>query len=59
MPMPMVSLAFAAENHGARIIAITGAMTGVSFLVVFLRIYVRPVMLRTMGVMIIRSAGTF
>lgn len=45
----MISPEFAAEDHGKRILAITGTITGVSFLVVFLRVYVRAVMLKTVG----------
>lgn len=48
-PMPVLSPEFLAENHGTRIIIITSVITGVSFLVVFLRVYVRAVMLKTVG----------
>jgi hypothetical protein len=48
-PMPALSPEFLAENHGTRIIIITSVITGVSFLAVFLRVYVRAVMLKTVG----------
>jgi hypothetical protein len=48
-PMPMISPAYAAEDHGKRILAITGTITGVSLVVVSMRIYVRAVMLKTFG----------
>jgi hypothetical protein len=46
-PMPVLSPEFLAEDHGTRIIIVTAVITGVSFLVVFLRVYVRAVMLKT------------
>jgi hypothetical protein len=48
-PLPMLSPEFLAEDHGTRIIIITATITGVSFLAVFLRVYVRAVMLKTVG----------
>jgi len=48
-PLPMISPEFAAEDHGKRILAITGTITGVSLAVVVLRVYVRAVMLKTLG----------
>jgi hypothetical protein len=48
-PMPALSPEFLAENNGPRIIIITSTITGISFLVVFLRVYVRAVMLKTVG----------
>ena len=47
--MAELSPEFLAENHGPRIIIITATITGVSFLVVFLRVYVRAVMLKKVG----------
>jgi len=47
--MPVLSRDFLAEDHGTRIIIITVVITGVSFLVVSLRVYVRAVMLKTVG----------
>jgi len=48
-PMPVLSRDFLAEDHGTRIIILTAVITGVSFLVVSLRVYVRAVMLKTVG----------
>jgi hypothetical protein len=48
-PQPMFSPEFLAEDHGTRIIIITATITGVFFLAVFLRVYVRAVMLKTVG----------
>lgn len=47
--MPILTPEVAAENHGMRIIVITAVITGVSFVVVSLRVYVRVVMLKTVG----------
>ena len=47
--MPVLSREFLAEDHGTRIIIITAAITGISFLVVSLRVYVRAVMLKNVG----------
>lgn len=47
--MPVLSPEFLAENHGTRIITITAVMTGASGLAVFLRMYVRAVMLKKVG----------
>jgi hypothetical protein len=44
--MPLLSREFPAEDQGTRIIMITAVITGVSFLVVSLRVYVRAVMLK-------------
>jgi hypothetical protein len=48
-PVPVLSRDFLAEDHGTRIIILTAVITGVSFLVVFLRVYVRAVTLKTVG----------
>jgi hypothetical protein len=48
-PTPMLSREFLTEDHGTRIIIIMAVITGVSFLVVSLRFYVRAVMLKTVG----------
>jgi hypothetical protein len=47
--MEVFSPEFLAEGHGTMIITVTAVITGVSFLVVILRVYVRAVMLQTIG----------
>ncbi|PMD25498.1 hypothetical protein NA56DRAFT_699435 [Hyaloscypha hepaticicola] len=65
-PILVLPREFPAENQGTRIIMITAAITGVSFLVVSLRVYVRAVMLKnvesddyTMMVAMLFAAGVF
>ena len=38
------------ESHGQRIVAVTGCFTAFASLVVLARLYVRSVMLKTMGI---------
>jgi hypothetical protein len=45
----MFSPEFLAVDHGTRMIIITATIAGVSFLVVFFRVYVKAVMLKTVG----------
>ena len=47
--VPVFSREFLAEDHATRIIIINAVITGVSFLVVSLRVYVRAVMLKSVG----------
>lgn len=51
------------ENHGSRILAVTGCFTAFALMVILARIYVRSVMLKTMGVddyiVIVSMVGSF
>jgi hypothetical protein len=48
-PQPMFSPEFLAVDHGTRMIIIIAKIKGVSSLVVFFGVYVKAVMLKTVG----------
>jgi len=47
--MPDELMLDADDNHGSAILAISGALTGFACLVVLARLYVRSILLKTVG----------
>ena len=48
-PQPLFSPEFLAVDHGTRMIIIKAKIKGVSSMVAFLRVYVKAVMVKTVG----------